>query len=70
MFTLFFTDKDVKDYKSAMTCDTKRYAKFFNAMLKAGVYLPPSQFEACFLSVAHSRRDIEATVKAARLAKL
>jgi glutamate-1-semialdehyde 2,1-aminomutase len=70
MFTLFFTDKYVTDYSSAMKCDTKRYAKFFNSMLKAGVYLPPSQFEACFLSTAHKEADIRATLNALEKAKL
>jgi glutamate-1-semialdehyde 2,1-aminomutase len=70
MWTLFFTGHDVTDYESAMTCDTVRYGRFFNSMLKAGVYLPPAQFEACFLSTAHTRSDIAKTLTAVKKAKL
>jgi glutamate-1-semialdehyde 2,1-aminomutase len=66
MFTWFFTDQQVTDWKSASACDTARFGRFHNAMLNAGVWLPPSQFEAAFLSVAHTPRDIEETVAAAR----
>jgi glutamate-1-semialdehyde 2,1-aminomutase len=63
--TLFFTDRIVTDFASAKTSDTKGYAKFFTAMLDAGIYLAPSQFEAAFLSTAHTDADIEKTIKAA-----
>jgi glutamate-1-semialdehyde 2,1-aminomutase len=53
------------DYASAKTSDTKRYAKFFHAMLERGVYLAPSQFEVGFLSLAHTESDIEETLRAA-----
>jgi glutamate-1-semialdehyde 2,1-aminomutase len=66
MFTFFFTDKTVTDWESAATCDTAKFGRFHNAMLNAGVWLPPSQFEAAFLSVAHTPADIEATIEAAR----
>ena len=66
MFTFFFTDKQVTDWESAATCDTARFGRFHNAMLNAGIWLPPSQFEAAFLSVAHTPRDIEQTIAAAR----
>jgi len=66
LFCAFFTDREVVDYASAKTCDTKRYAKYFHAMLERGVYFAPSQFEVGFLSLAHSEADVEATVKAAR----
>jgi glutamate-1-semialdehyde 2,1-aminomutase len=66
MFTLFFTATNVTDFTSAKTSDTSRFGTYFNAMLNAGVYLPPSQFEACFLSAAHSEDDIEKTVTAAQ----
>jgi glutamate-1-semialdehyde 2,1-aminomutase len=66
MFTFFFTDKLVTDWASAATCDTTKFGKFHNAMLNAGVWLPPSQFEAAFLSAAHTEQDIEDTVAAAR----
>ena len=65
MFTVAFTDQPVTDYASARRADTDRYARFFHAMLERGVYLPPSQFEACFLSFAHLERDIEQTLAAA-----
>ncbi len=66
MFTVFFTDSPVTDFDKAKTSDTARYARFFNAMLKRGVYFPPSQFEACFVSLAHTHNDIKATILASR----
>lgn len=68
MFTLFFTDQDVLDYRSAKSADTQTYAAFFHRMLERGVYLPPSQFEASFLSLAHSDADIEVLLATARQA--
>ena len=65
MFTLFFTGDEVFDYSSAKKADAGKYAKYFQGMLQAGVWLPPSQFEACFVSLAHTARDIEGTLKAA-----
>ena len=65
LLTPFFTDQPVRDYASAITADTAAYAKFFRGMLARGVYLPPSQFEAWFLSAAHSTKDVDRTVKAA-----
>ncbi len=64
MLCTFFTEDAVYDYATATSSDTKRYAKYFNAMLEGGVYLAPSQFEAAFVSTAHSDADIEATVAA------
>ncbi len=66
MFTLFFAAKPVRDYESALASDTGRYGRFFRALLESGIYFAPSQFEACFLSLAHTRRDVAATVRAAR----
>ena len=66
MITLFFTPGPVVDYASAKTSDTGLFARFFHAMLARGVYLPPAQFEAAFVSLAHTIGDIEATVSAAR----
>ena len=66
VLTPFFTDRAVRDFDSATSADTDRYARFFRAMLVRGVYPPPSQFEAWFLSAAHTRRDIDATIAAAR----
>ena len=68
MFTVFFNPGPVTDYASAVTSDTDRYARFHNAMLKKGIYLPPSQFEACFVSTEHKPQDIEATITAVRKA--
>jgi glutamate-1-semialdehyde 2,1-aminomutase len=65
MFTGFFSLQAVTDYASARHADTRRYARFFHAMLERGVYLAPSQFEAGFVSLAHSDADIDATIKAA-----
>jgi glutamate-1-semialdehyde 2,1-aminomutase len=64
--TPFFTDAPVRDYDSALRANTAAYATFFNAMLARGVYPPPSQFEAWFLSAAHTDRDIAKTIAAAR----
>jgi glutamate-1-semialdehyde 2,1-aminomutase len=66
MFTFFFTDKRVTDWTSAATCDTAKFGRFHGALMDAGVWLPPSQFEAAFLSVAHTQGDIDDTVAAAR----
>lgn len=66
MFTWFFTGEPVTDFASAAHSDTKRFAVFHRALLDAGVWLPPSQFEAAFLSTAHSEGDIEHTVRAAQ----
>ncbi len=65
MGTVFFANGPVRDYDSAKKCDTKKYARFFHSLLDAGVYFPPAQFEACFLSSAHTREDISKTLKAA-----
>ena len=66
MFTFFFTDQPVTDYESAKRSDTARFGTFFRAMLERGIYLPPSQFEAAFVSAAHSEEDIAKTAAAAR----
>jgi glutamate-1-semialdehyde 2,1-aminomutase len=68
MLGAFFTSSTVVDWDSAKLSDTKRYGQFFHAMLEQGVYLAPSQFEAAFLSTAHSDRDIEYTIKTAAAA--
>jgi glutamate-1-semialdehyde 2,1-aminomutase len=64
MFTCFFTGGPVTDYESAKRSDTTRFGRFFRAMLERGVYLAPSQFEAAFVSAAHSERDIDETIAA------
>ena len=66
MMTWFFTTSPVTDYDSAKLSDTARFGKFFHAMLERGIYLPPSQYEALFVSTAHSEVDIERTVEAAK----
>jgi glutamate-1-semialdehyde 2,1-aminomutase len=68
LVTPFFTASPVRDYQSALAANTAAYAAFFRGMLTRGVYGPPSQFEAWFLSAAHTDRDIDATVKAAHAA--
>jgi glutamate-1-semialdehyde 2,1-aminomutase len=64
--TLFFTAEPVRNYSDAKRSDTKRYARFFREMLDRGVFLAPSQFEAAFLSAAHTSEDISRTIAAAR----
>ena len=66
MFTVFFTPGPVRDFDSALGADRDRFAAFFRAMLERGVLFPPAQFEAAFVSAAHTDRDIEATLSAAR----
>ena len=66
LLTPFFTDRPVRDYDSAVASDTAAYGRFFRGMLARGVYLPPSQFEAWFLSGAHTPRHVDLTIKAAR----
>ena len=68
MFTWFFTDQTVTDWPSAKRADTTRFAAFHRHMLEQGIYLPPSQFEAAFLSAAHTSEDIRKTREAARCA--
>src|SRR5207302_10529994 len=66
MWTLFFNAEPVTDYDTAKKSDTKRFARFFWAMMDRGVYLPCSQFEAAFVSAAHTEQHIAQTVAAAR----
>jgi len=68
MFTFFFTDRQVTDWESAARCDTAKFGRFHSAMMDAGVWLPPSQFEAAFLSIAHTQGDIDDSIAAARQA--
>jgi glutamate-1-semialdehyde 2,1-aminomutase len=68
MLTTFFTAGPIVDWNSAKLSDTKRYGQFFHKMLNQGVYLAPSQFEAAFLSTAHTSADIEKTIRAAHVA--
>jgi glutamate-1-semialdehyde 2,1-aminomutase len=66
MMTVFFSDTAPHDYESAKRCDTARYGSFFRAMFDAGIYLPPSQFEAMFVSLAHQQADLDKTAEAAQ----
>ena len=66
MFCGYFTDQPVHNLAQAMRSDRERFAAYFHAMLESGIYLAPSQFEAGFISLAHTPEDIEKTVAAAR----
>jgi glutamate-1-semialdehyde 2,1-aminomutase len=66
MFTVFFTDSQVVDFEGAKTCDIPRFNSYFHGMLERGVYLAPSQFEAAFLSTAHTNEDVDRTIASAR----
>jgi glutamate-1-semialdehyde 2,1-aminomutase len=68
MSTLFFTPTRVQDYQAARTADTRRFGVYFRAMLAQGIYLAPSQFEAAFVSMAHTGDDIDRTIEASRIA--
>src|SRR5260370_131020 len=65
MFTWFFQSGPVEDWETASESDVQAFGKFYRAMLERGIYLPPSQFEASFLSAAHSEEDIQRTVAVA-----
>ena len=64
MMTLFFTEDVVDDYASAVKSDTALYGKYFHEMLKHGIYLAPAQFEAAFISTAHTTNDLDRTINA------
>jgi len=66
LLTLFFSGEPVRDYSVAKKCDTRRFAAFFRAMLERGIFLAPSQFEALFVSAAHTDADIDRTIAAIR----
>jgi glutamate-1-semialdehyde 2,1-aminomutase len=68
VLTPFFTDRQVRDFESATSANVEHYARFFRGMLQRGVYPPPSQFEAWFLSTAHTVKDVDKTIAAARAA--
>ena len=65
MFTVYFSERPVTDFSSAKKCDLNRFKKYFSRMLEQGIYLAPSQFEACFVSAAHDGEAIEKTLEAA-----
>jgi glutamate-1-semialdehyde 2,1-aminomutase len=66
LLTPFFTDRPVRDFASATSANTEQYSRFFRGMITRGVYPPPSQFEAWFLSAAHTAKDVDRTIKVAR----
>jgi glutamate-1-semialdehyde 2,1-aminomutase len=68
VLTPFFTPRPVRDYQSAVSANADQYARFFRGMLARGIYPPPSQFEAWFLSAAHTQKDVDQTIKAAQKA--
>jgi glutamate-1-semialdehyde 2,1-aminomutase len=68
MFTWFFAEGPIANWTSAAKCDTEAFGRFFRAMLEHGIYLPPSQFEAAFLSAAHSEPEVQQTIAAAKQA--
>jgi glutamate-1-semialdehyde 2,1-aminomutase len=65
LLTPFFTERPVRDFASATSADSRHYATFFRGMIVRGVYPPPSQFEAWFLSAAHTEKDVDKTIRAA-----
>ncbi len=68
MFTWFFTDQPVTNFTTAATSDTESFGRFHRALLEAGVWLPPSQFEAAFVSTAHTPAEVGFLLEAARQA--
>lgn len=64
MFQIYFTEREVRDYADAKTADIDKFSRYFHQLLKEGVFIPPSQFECCFLSTAHSSEDINTTLEA------
>jgi len=64
MFQIFFASHPITDYVTAKSSDTKKFSIYFRELLKQGVFIPPSQFETCFLSTAHSKDDLESTIEA------
>ncbi len=64
MFQIFFTDHPVTDYDSAKTSDTARFNKYFQSLLASRVFVPPSQFETCFLATSHKDDEIQVTLEA------
>jgi glutamate-1-semialdehyde 2,1-aminomutase len=66
MMTLFFSPEQIVDWNTASQCDTQRYARYFWGLIEHGIYMPCSQFEAFFLSTAHTETDIDNTIAAAK----
>ena len=66
MMTFYFTEEKVTDFNTALKSDTKLYGKYFHEMLNRGIYLPPAQFEAMFVSIAHTKEDLDKTIRASQ----
>ena len=66
MMCMFFTEEHVIDFNTAVKSDTELYGKYYHQMLQRGIYLAPAQFEALFVSTAHSNEDLDKTIKAHR----
>jgi glutamate-1-semialdehyde 2,1-aminomutase len=66
MLCMFFSERRINNYADALGCDTEKYARYFHEMLRRGIYLAPSQYEATFVSLSHGMTDIKQTVRAAR----
>ena len=66
LLTIFFSGGPIRDYGDAKKSDTARFGRFFQEMLRRGIFLPPSQFEALFVSAAHTNEDVDQTIAAAR----
>jgi len=64
MMCIFFTEEPVEDFNSAVKSDTELYGKYYHQMLQRGIYLAPAQFEALFVSTAHTTDDLDKTIKA------
>jgi glutamate-1-semialdehyde 2,1-aminomutase len=62
MFQIYLTDREVWNYEDAKTADTEKFLAYFHTLLNKGVFIPPSQFECCFISLMHSNEDIEQTL--------
>jgi glutamate-1-semialdehyde 2,1-aminomutase len=65
MFTLFFTPNEVRNFDDVKACDTERFGLFFRHMLRHGIYFSPSQFETCFVSLAHTEEQLQHVIEVA-----
>lgn len=68
MFQIYFTGEDVYDYNSAKSADTEKFNQYFHKLLQEGIFIPPSQFECCFISLMHNEEDIEKTLNTVDIA--
>ncbi|HML06111.1 MAG TPA: glutamate-1-semialdehyde 2,1-aminomutase [Methanobacterium sp.] len=68
MFQIYFTEEEIYDYSSAKSADTEKFNQYFHKLLQEGVFIPPSQFECCFISLMHNKEDIEKTLDSVDIA--